>query len=196
MSFHVKLKEATQQQHEATERLLFPQQNWVNLSLDQYREFLQIQYVFYQRTEQQIEAALSLGLQQDLDWPNRRKLSWIECDLLEINTITPTGFPPEKLVASEEEAMGLLYVTEGAALGGRMIEKALRKNEQIAPYASFRFLSGYGADTSAYWKSFLAVLEDAHYDPQTVVGAAHRGFDFFAKSTYLIRGETTRSSPA
>ncbi len=187
MSFHTKIKEATQQRHQATEKLLFPQQNWSDLSLDQYREFLQIQYVFYQRAEQQIDANLSSELQQMLDWSNRQKLPWIEIDLLEINAITPTDFHQETLITSEEEAMGLLYVTEGATLGGRMIKKALEKNEHISPYTSFRFLSGYGADTSAYWKSFLTILEGTHYKPDIVITSAQRGFDLFSQSVYLIR---------
>ncbi|MGB3585808.1 MAG: biliverdin-producing heme oxygenase [Tunicatimonas sp.] len=195
MSFHTKIKEATQHQHQATEQLLFPQQNWSDLSLDQYREFLQIQYVFYQRAEQQIDVALSPGLRQMLDWSNRQKLPWIEADLLEINAITPVGFPKDMMVASEGEAMGLLYVTEGSTLGGRMIMKALQKNEKIAPYTSFRFLSGYGADTSAYWKSFLRVLEDNHHQPETVIAAAQQGFDLFSQSVYLIREKQLAKQP-
>ncbi|WKN40415.1 biliverdin-producing heme oxygenase [Tunicatimonas pelagia] len=187
MSLHAKLKEATRPQHEATEHLLFPQQDWLSLSLDQYREFLQIQYVFHQQAEWQIDTALGPELQQTLRWPNRQKLPWIERDLLEINTITPTGFPKETIVASEEEAMGLLYVTEGAMLGGRMIKKALQKNEQIAPHVSFRFLAGYEGDTAAYWKSFLNVLANNYREPKTVITAAQRGFDLFAQSVYLIR---------
>lgn len=187
MSFHVRLKEATWQQHKATEHLLFPQQNWSGMSLVDYGEFLQIQYVFHQQAEQQIDASLTTQLKEKLRWPNRRKLEWIEHDLVEIEADVPTQFAEDTPKLQEEEALGLLYVTEGSMLGGRMIAKALRNNQQIAPRTSFHFLGGYGSDTSTYWKSFLETLEYNTHQPDNIITAAKMGFDLFAKSIYLIR---------
>ncbi|MEM8966540.1 MAG: biliverdin-producing heme oxygenase [Bacteroidota bacterium] len=187
MSFHIRLKEATWEQHKATEKLLFPDKNWTSLSLADYSQFLQIQYVFHQQAEQQVDTALSAKLKEKLNWPERRKLGWIESDLGEIGVDIPTGFTNDVAKLSEEEALGLLYVTEGSMLGGRMIEKVLQNNRQVAPHTSFHFLSGYGANTSTHWKSFLDTLENTTCVPETIITAARTGFDLFAKSVYLIK---------
>ncbi|MEO0330446.1 MAG: biliverdin-producing heme oxygenase [Bacteroidota bacterium] len=187
MSFHARLKEATWEQHKATEQLLFPNKNWTSLSLADYSQFLQIQYVFHQQAEHRVDTALGVKLKEKLNWPERRKLGWIESDLAEISTDIPAGFTRDVTKLSEEEALGLLYVTEGSMLGGQMIKKALQNNEQVAPHTSFHFLSGYGTNTSTYWKSFLDTMENTTCVPETIIAAAKAGFDLFAKSVYLIK---------
>ena len=195
MSLHAELKEATRHQHEATEQLLFPRQDWSALSLDEYRQFLQIQYVFHQRAESLVDVSLNPELKRVLHWSSRRKLSWLKDDLREVSGDVPPALTKPEAAISEAAGMGLLYVTEGATLGGRMIKKVLRSNEHISPYSSFRFLSGYGEDTSRYWKSFLEVLEKTDYETAVVIAAARAGFDLFTESIYHIQGQVVDRVP-
>lgn len=190
-SFHEKLKEATRSQHQTTEKLLFLHQSWDTFSLDDYRQFLKIQYVFHAYTERAIDNTLSPRLKDQLDWLQRRKLPSIQDDLHELSSATPVIIDHAQPLTSEAEAIGYLYVTEGSTLGGRMISKALQKNEQVATRCSFRFLNVYGADTGHYWKSFLKVLskEIPTDREETVIIAAQRAFNIFAQSVYLVRGK-------
>lgn len=190
-SFHERLKEATRSQHQTTEKLLFPHQSWDTFSLDDYQQFLKIQYVFHVYMERSIDNTLSPKLKDQLDWLQRRKLSSIQDDLHELSSATSVIIDHTQPLTSEAEALGYLYVTEGSTLGGRMISKALQKNEQIAACCSFRFLNVYGTDTGRYWKSFLKVLSEeiSTNQEKTVIAAAQRAFNIFTQSVYLVRGK-------
>lgn len=190
-SFHKKLKEATQSQHEATENLLFPHQSWDTFSLPDYRQFLKIQYIFHAHMERVIDDAFSPRLKEQLHWSQRRKLSSIQSDLVELASAAPEITDHAQPLTSETEALGYLYVTEGSTLGGRMISKALSENEQVAAHSSFQFLNVYGANTGRYWKEFLQVLsqEVATHQEETVIIAAQRAFSLFTQSVYFVRDQ-------
>ncbi|MGD1894572.1 MAG: biliverdin-producing heme oxygenase [Cyclobacteriaceae bacterium] len=187
--FRQKLREATRSQHEATESLLFPHQSWETFSLQNYREFMTVQYVFHTHTERVIDDALGPELKERLHWQQRRKLLSIQNDLAELSSGKPTITEYALPLASEAEAIGYLYVTEGSTLGGRMISKALSENEQIATHCSFRFLNVYGTETGRYWKEFLDVLskEITADQEETVITAAQRAFGLFAQSVNFVR---------
>jgi len=189
MSFHAKLKEATWSQHEATEQLLFPDRPWQELSLSDYQQFLLTQYVFHSHMEHAIDNSLSVRLKGRLNWDLRHKLPSIQSDLAELASAIPIIPNPTQQIISEAEAIGYLYVTEGSTLGGRMISKALKENEQIATHSSFRFLNVYGEDTGRYWKEFLRVLsEEVVADvEEAVIAAAKRAFGLFTQSVCFVR---------
>ena len=91
------------------------------------------------------------------DLKQRRKLPWITADLAALG-----GLPnpmPEAHIAREDmsadELLGMLYVLEGSALGGRVILKGLPP-EIVSRGA--RYFEGYGKETGPMWKSFLAAL--------------------------------------
>lgn len=54
---------------------------------------------------------------------------------------------------------GVLYVLEGAALGGQVIARAVRQRLRLAEGCGTAFFLGTGAGTSARWKSVTAWLE-------------------------------------
>jgi heme oxygenase len=58
---------------------------------------------------------------------------------------------------SRAEALGMRYVLEGSALGGRLILRRLA--ERGIRDSRLAFLAPYDADTGARWRSLLAVLE-------------------------------------
>lgn len=80
----------------------------------------------------------------------------------------PTLSAPSLPIASTAAALGALYVTEGATLGGRMILRAVSASghgdEALA------FLDPYGEETGAMWLAFCAVANQQLND--TVDGLA------------------------
>lgn len=63
-------------------------------------------------------------------------------------------FPPPADVA---EALGMLYVVEGASLGGNVILKRLR--DKGANRTELAFLHPYGKDSGLMWRRFLSAAE-------------------------------------
>jgi heme oxygenase (biliverdin-IX-beta and delta-forming) len=59
--------------------------------------------------------------------------------------------------AGVAEALGMLYVVEGATLGGNVILKRLRDNGAVRP--EFAFLHPYGSQSGLMWKRFLSAAE-------------------------------------
>lgn len=74
---------------------------------------------------------------------------------------TLTTFPrcPDlPLIETIPQALGCLYVIEGATLGGQVITKHLRANLGLTPASGAAFFSGYGAHTGSRWQAFGAML--------------------------------------
>lgn len=56
------------------------------------------------------------------------------------------------------DAWGFAYVIEGSKLGGKMIEKHIKKTLDIQDNLGTRYLNGSGLSTSTQWKEFLQQL--------------------------------------
>lgn len=190
MSLRIKLKEATRHLHDRAEQSLFSDQEWDQVTLSEYRQFLRVQYVFHSNMERSIDAALSQPLKEKLHWGQRQKQCWIRQDLEELQSPLPLSNLSGHL-ASPAEAFGYLYVAEGSTLGNRMIGKALKNNRYIVPHTSFRFLNGYGSETGRLWKDFLVLLENEvdHGKETTVIEAAKDAFSIFTKSVSFVKRE-------
>lgn len=67
------------------------------------------------------------------------------------------GLPAFPQPECEASALGMLYVTEGSALGGRLILRELR--ERGVEDAELSFLDPYGSETGEMWRGLLAVLD-------------------------------------
>jgi heme oxygenase len=59
--------------------------------------------------------------------------------------------------ASRAEALGMLYVLEGSALGGRLILRRLADRGIVDPRLAF--LDPHGAETGRRWRGLLSILE-------------------------------------
>lgn len=91
----------------------------------------------------------------------RRKTPLLEIDLRELGAlecISPAPTPPVSLM-STGQALGRLYVHEGASLGGRVIHTALNRNLGQERLVSSRFLEGYGRDSAEVWRCTRAFIE-------------------------------------
>ncbi len=56
------------------------------------------------------------------------------------------------------QALGCLYVLEGATLGGQIIARQLRQSFNFDAQYGAAFFNGYGAQTAEKWKTFGAAL--------------------------------------
>ena len=136
-----------------------------------------------------------------LDWVAARlvKSRWLETDLSTLHCrpqARPIAWDPPRSAA---EALGTMYVLEGATLGLRQSVRALPATHPARGPAD-RFVRGYGEHTGACWQAFLAQLAavDPVCWPQVVTGAvaAFRSFEAHFSSGPWRDPESPRPSGA
>ena len=153
------LKEATRTRHEDVE-------NAVDLttgtrSIADYRRLLQRFLGFYRACEGKLGEFV--GVIPGLDFDSRRKSPMIESDL------TATGLPASEVsetpVCAEvprpesvAQALGMMYVLEGATLGGQYVARHVKTSLTLDADNGCRFFSSYGAEVGPMWKRFGQVL--------------------------------------
>ena len=77
--------------------------------------------------------------------------------------------------------LGIVYVTEGSTLGGRVILKNVQKKLGLEPGQGATYFAGYGDDTAKMWKEFLGRLIE--YEAQTgerdrIIAGANYAFKY------------------
>ena len=88
----------------------------------------------------------------------RRKLPLLEADLRAL-AVAPCRPPaPAARLAGAAEALGALYVLEGATLGGRVICRQVAGPLGVTPGRGAAYYHGYGEATGERWKAFGAAL--------------------------------------
>ena len=151
------LREATRDAHTRIERvlpLLEP-----GLTRARYTRVLEAFYGFYAPLEPSIaRAAATEGAALALEL--RAKLPLLATDLralgqtpAEIEALPRCRDLP--VLESASHAIGILYVMEGATLGGQIIRRHLRDGAEIDASSGAAFFTGYGATTGAMWARFV-----------------------------------------
>lgn len=98
--------------------------------------------------------------QPGLHWPHRRKLVALQSDLSVLG-LAPDDVrrlarcPDVPAVTTTASALGVLYVVEGATLGGRVIADHLRGG--AVPPAALGFFGCYGTQAGRRWRDYRAV---------------------------------------
>lgn len=178
-----KLKEATRSQHEGLESAVDVMSE--SLAIDDYTKLLTKFYRFYLPVEREL-AKLDLE-SAGYRLSERRKVPRLEEDLeflgvLETaqKTVEPfSGVPRPGDIA---EAFGVLYVLEGATLGGRIIDRHLREHLGVEPGKGGSFFNGYGTRTGEMWKEFGQTVQeyaDKHGGEDRMIDLAKQTFDGF-----------------
>jgi heme oxygenase len=117
-----------------------------------------------------------------LDFETRRKLPLLRADLAalggraEDTLAVGNALPP---LHTPAQAVGCLYVLEGATLGGQIISRHVRRTLGLTPETGARFFHGNGARTADMWRTFRAALDGFAADPATadaVVESANATF--------------------
>jgi heme oxygenase len=98
-----------------------------------------------------------------LSYADRRKVPLLVADLRALDVADRAAKLSEAevlpAVRSPAEAIGILYVLEGATLGGTLIARQARVRLGVTAQAGGSFFGAYGKDVGARWRSFGAVVE-------------------------------------
>lgn len=175
--FLERLKRETRPAHDSIEanirlaRLTAP-----DLQRSEYVAILARLWGFHRPVEaqlQQLLGASGLGLALE----RRQKAHLLEHDLSLLGAPIETApCCPWRLREDAAAAWGVLYVLEGATLGGRMILKHLQSSLGLGPDTGAAYYAGYGAETGAMWQGFRARLgavcaERPHWEARVLAGA-------------------------
>lgn len=160
---HEKIKQATAHLHDQLEQKMFVEQIMGgSLTFEQYQTILHVNYVTHFAVEDFLFSGLNAELRQKLDIESRIKLPALLRDFEEINSavgISPKTTPGFIDLSSDASILGAMYVLEGATLGGNVIAKRLKTNEQLLPYnLNYHYYQVYGDQLGLKWKQFLKVL--------------------------------------
>ena len=177
------LKVQTRSHHERAERvvgLMSP-----DLSLAGYRRHLEALHGLYDPLEEAVAARLGEGFPA-LRLSERKKMPLLREDLralghdeASLNRL-PRSPPPE--LPGAPEALGALYVMEGATLGGQLLLRHLRRHFEHVVAGDFAFFRAYGEAVGPMWKSFGEALMSACPEPANaprVIQGARETFEAF-----------------
>lgn len=160
-----------------------------DLSLMDYRKLLLAYFHLYSALEGCINQFLKLnpGI---FEYAERCKLPWLVNDLAFFQEDVPTlghnmlpapGFPE---IDGVGRLVGVLYVIEGATLGGQKISHSLAEYHGLTGYEGACFFNGYGERTSSMWQDFMRFAENISSDVgecRAAVESACRTFQFFTQ---------------
>ena len=131
------------------------------LTVARYRAVLELFHGYHAALEPRLDAwhRTEPG-HLDLDWPRRRKLGLLRADLavLGVDARSLPVCPTVPALRGTAEALGALYVVEGATLGGQVIVRSLRAGGQV-PVAATGFFGSYGAEVGRLWRDWRRATE-------------------------------------
>ncbi|WP_431061195.1 biliverdin-producing heme oxygenase [Pseudomonas abietaniphila] len=176
------LRAATAAQHKALEARL--PLTHPDLDRDAYQRIIQAYYGFHAPLQRQIERFHAPRLAQ----PERQKVPALVKDLralglsdAQIDALPMCAdLPP---INGEADLLGVMYVMEGATLGGQVLRRIIADRLAIDADSGGEFLDVYGRDTGRLWKAFLTRLADFDHpdDNPQVVESACATFALFAR---------------
>ena len=161
------LREATCAVHQRLEsslRLAGP-----DLTRNEYLRTLRCFFSTYSALESELEKHAPVLRSVGIDWQERCKLPLLQRDLEALGQADVHG----ALLKSRAElprletlpqAMGCLYVLEGATLGGQLISANLRRVLGIGPESGGAFFASYGGAVQTQWQRFCVALEKSLLD--------------------------------
>ncbi len=184
-----RLKVETRPHHERAERavrLLDP-----GLTLEHYRHHLEALHGFYGPLEAMLAQQLG-DLIPGLCVSDRCKLPLLTRDLHALGHDAASlarlprasWLPP---LPGMPEALGSLYVLEGATLGGQLILRHLQRHFAGIPAGDFAFFRAYGDAVGPMWKDFgealtrASMAEDSLIFDMRVVQGAKDTFEAFER---------------
>lgn len=146
-----------------------------DLTADRLRDALTRLHGFWVSAEQALDswAAREPSAAARLDWARRHRAALFAADVAGLGGPSEPRTPSLPAVIGTDDAVGLMYVLEGSALGGRYIDRRLAALPALSG-VRLRAFSPYGEDTGRMWRSFRAAAEGvaADGDQQRVVSAA------------------------
>jgi heme oxygenase len=100
-----------------------------------------------------------LATQLPASWTNGRllKSAWLATDLQALGRPLPEAPAPVPRVRSIAQALGVMYVLEGATLGLAVVTRRLPPSHPAIAGAG-RFMAAYGSRTGSRWSEFQRML--------------------------------------
>ena len=155
-----RLKQETKGYHEQLERSLSICDE--HLTLARYQNILAHFLGFYQPVELLFNA-FQQGHILNREVERRSKTPWL---LQDLNALGFTGVDLAALPTCIDlprldtlyQALGCMYVLEGATLGGQIITRHIQRVLRLDEHCGCSFFHGYGSDTGTMWKAFGELL--------------------------------------
>jgi heme oxygenase len=152
--------------------------------IEGYRRYLRRMLPLYAALECALDTAAPPVL---ADWARRAKVGAIRADLAALDADAPAEGPVPLIGVLARPwgpgtALGVLYVLEGATLGGAVLARRMAAHG-LTRERGGRFLDPYGPARGALWRGFLAALEDTALpaaEEATLPPAAAAAFGLFA----------------
>lgn len=171
--FHERLKDETRVQHIAIEgNPLMKKVFASNVTLKDYVVLLKEYYLFVQPLE---ERAFVFPEWEERSWsytPHPRA-GLLQDDLQAVGEKAPvvTGrtdsfLPP---VTGFAEALGCVYVLEGAAHGAVFLSRHLQERLQLTPERGLSYYNRYGKTLNTFWHEFRGVMDEVSSDERKAV---------------------------
>lgn len=150
-----------------------------SLDLERYTQLLAAYYGFYQALESNL---LACELPEGFELSTRLKTPALQQDLRALNVHIEAlplcdNFPPLNNPAS---VLGVLYVLEGATLGGNVLRKHVSEQLGLDADNGCAFLYVYGESTGKQWKAFLDYLGSVPLDAPAQALAVHAACSTFS----------------
>ncbi len=120
------------------------------------------------------------------DWERRRRSAAILADLEALGDVPPPAVASVPL-HSRAQAWGVLYVLEGARLGGQILLRRVRASRDPAVRRATAYLS-HGAD-QRFWPQFLVALDAASAPEAAMAEGANAAFALFHQSADRVLGK-------
>ena len=145
------------------------------VSLDAYRDLLERLHGFYDPLEERL--APWAETVPGLEFRARRKTPLLVADLHALAGHPGPVASALPAVDTPARALGVIYVLEGATLGGKLIARDARQRLGVTPETGAAFFAAYGSAAAARWRAFGTVVEAAHPDPGEACAAAAGCFE-------------------
>ena len=154
--------------------------------IESYKRLLGAYFHLYEAIEREIDV-FALAHPTVLRYEPRRKLPWLRADLEFLN-IDPRASPhcgtgPRALppIPDVGAFIGMLYVIEGATLGGQVISRHLHRHLGLSGVAGARFFNGYGDETKTQqqWQDFRRLAGHTIGNETLLLSAQKSAVDVF-----------------
>ncbi len=189
-----KLKEATKHHHDAVEKGMYVEEIFnKTLSKQQYEDLIKVNYAFHSLIEEKVFNLLPAEDKQLLNIEKRRKLPALTTDRQALSL--PQEIIPQLEIQvpdynNKDEALGALYVMEGATLGGNVIVKHLKQTPGFSNM-SFNYYGIYQHNTGDYWKAFIVHINQSIVDEDACTAGAVKAFQLLQNIILKVKETAT-----
>lgn len=154
-----RLKTETAQLHKETEDVSFGAKIMSGtLTPEEYAIIIEKNYILHALVEKALAAYAPLKQVEGLEADSRYKTNSLVADMNLLGKPLPQLPAVNITINSLEEALGMMYVLEGATLGGAYILKALVRTPSMQSVTTYNYYGVYGEMIGPKWKAFQQVL--------------------------------------